>query len=259
MNMLMTAEDEKTMIHVELYENMLTQQSGDYTGRIRSTGTLYNKQIAARIVKERSEYRQETIENILSIADRIKCQALAEGKNINDGVGQYTLGVQGSFVGEDAPFNQNIHSIAVNFVAGKELRTMLKNVKVETAGIATTGPVVNAVFDTMSDTENGTLTAGGPVVISGRNIKIVGDDPSVGITLTADDETRSTLKITTLVHNNPSQITAILPKELDDTKGYYLDVTTQFCQSGKKLIKTPRTYRFPVKIGNQDDDRPVIE
>ena len=81
------ATNEKITLNVDLYDNIMTEQKGDYTGRARITGSLHNKEIAARIIKERTEYRQETIENILDLADQKKVEAIAEGKSVVDGVG----------------------------------------------------------------------------------------------------------------------------------------------------------------------------
>ena len=72
------ATNEKITLNVDLYDNIMTEQKGDYTGRARITGSLHNKEIAARIIKERTEYRQETIENILDLADQKKVEAIAE-------------------------------------------------------------------------------------------------------------------------------------------------------------------------------------
>ncbi len=96
------ATNEKITLNVDLYDNIMTEQKGDYTGRARITGSLHNKEIAARIIKERTEYRQETIENILDLADQKKVEAIAEGKSVVDGVGQYIVTVRGSFLGENA-------------------------------------------------------------------------------------------------------------------------------------------------------------
>ena len=85
------ATNEKITLNVDLYDNIMTEQKGDYTGRARITGSLHNKEIAARIIKERTEYRQETIENILDLADQKKVEAIAEGKSVVDGVGQYIV------------------------------------------------------------------------------------------------------------------------------------------------------------------------
>ena len=49
------ATNEKITLNVDLYDNIMTEQKGDYTGRARITGSLHNKEIAARIIKERTE------------------------------------------------------------------------------------------------------------------------------------------------------------------------------------------------------------
>ena len=107
----------------------MTEQKGDYTGRARITGSLHNKEIAARIIKERTEYRQETIENILDLADQKKVEAIAEGKSVVDGVGQYIVTVRGSFLGENAQFDATKHSLGVSYTPGQLLRDQLKAVK----------------------------------------------------------------------------------------------------------------------------------
>lgn len=63
--------EEKSILTVDLYENLLTEKVGDYSGKVRITGTLHNKE-AQRFAKARTEYRPETIENILNISDQIK-------------------------------------------------------------------------------------------------------------------------------------------------------------------------------------------
>ena len=255
------ANEEKMTLYVDLYDNTLTPQEGDFTGRIRITGTLHNSHIAARFVKDRTEYRQETIETILNICDQIKREAIAEGKSVNDGIGQYMATVQGNFIGANAPFDASKHSINVSFAAGKELRELLKNVNVLTHGVATTGPVVNSVTDSTTGVINGTLTSGGPAIIDGKDIKLLGDDPTVGITFTADEVGATPLKVNMIVHNNPSQLTIILPT-LDAGKSYWMDLTTQYSGSNKSL-KHPRTYRFPLILGKQqeeeEEDRPIVQ
>lgn len=78
---------EKTILTVDLYDNVLTEKAGDYSGKVSITGTVRNADIARRIIKERTEYRFETILNILELADQKKIEAIAEGKSLIDGVG----------------------------------------------------------------------------------------------------------------------------------------------------------------------------
>ena len=70
---------EQIILNTDLYDNLLTERKGDYTAKPRITGTLYNTDIAARIVAARTEYQHGTILNILDMADSHKVQAIAEG------------------------------------------------------------------------------------------------------------------------------------------------------------------------------------
>ena len=60
--------EEKTILTVDLYDNVLTEKTGDFTGKIRITGTTRTSDISNRIVKKRTEYRPETITNILDLS-----------------------------------------------------------------------------------------------------------------------------------------------------------------------------------------------
>lgn len=250
---------EKIKLSVNLYDNAITEVKGDYVAKPVVTGSLHNSEIADRIVAKRTEYRKETIVNILDLADQEKVNAIAEGKSVVDGVGQYLVNVSGAFDGEKAPFNPAIHKLGVSYTPGKLLRDTLKNVVVETRP-AVTGPIINDIVDTTTGEKNLQLTSSGPAVITGTNIKVAGNDPTVGIYLTpAEGEA---LKVALLIHNNPSQVTFMLPALADGE--YKLSLTTQY-SAGNNLVKEARTYTFPVLLyvgdvpGGDDDDRPVIE
>ena len=241
------AED-TTILYVDLYDNPLTERKGDYTGKVAITGTLRNTDIAGRIIKKRSEYRQETIENILKMADEEKAIGLSEGKTVVDGVGQYQPTVSGAFEGEKAPFNPEIHHLSVSFTMGKELREQLAAARVETR-TASSGIVINSVRDALTGETDGAIASGSNLVISGVNIKIAGDDPSNGVFLTptAGGEPIAMRAIT---HNNPSELTVLLPT-LEEGE-YTLSVTTQFSRS--TMLKEPRTYVFPITLTVNADE-----
>ena len=234
-------EEETNILYVDLYDNVLTEKKGDYMGKVAITGSLRNADIARRIVEKRTEYRPETIQNILDLADEEKIIALTEGKSCVDGVGQLLLRVSGSFDGEQAPFDPEKHSLDVSFTRGKTLRERLAKVTVATRA-ASGSMVVNSVFDPMSGETNGRITPASNLIISGVNIKIEGDDPACGVLLTpAEGEP---VKPRLVTHNNPSELTILLP---DMAEGEYtLSVTTQYGRG--TALKQPRTYVFPVML-----------
>lgn len=249
---------EKTILPVDLYDNLLTEKVGDYSGKVAITGTLRNEDIAGRIVKERTEYRKETIVNILGMSDKIKVEAIAEGKSLVDGVGQFLLNLTGSF-GESAVFDPEKHKFGVTFTPGKPLLDLLKNL-VPQFRVAKTGPVINDITDSTSKSVNTTLTPGAPAIISGSGLLLKGADPSVGVYFTPDSADKTPVKVDLIVTNTISQIIIQIPQLADGQ--YLLSITTQ-AGAGYSLVKDPRTYQLPIllTVGTNPGggDRPEIE
>ena len=189
-------------LYADLYGNALTGKEGDCTARPRINGTLYNADIARRIVEKRTEYRLETIENILKMAD--------EEKSVSQ---------------------------------------------------ATVGPVIGGLTDSATGKDDGTFTPGMPIVVGGNNLKITGADQANGFYFIPAADGGAPVKATVIVHNNPSQLTVMVPTTLSEGD-YYICITTQYGCSA--TVKEPRSYKYPILLstagsGGDDDDRPVIE
>ena len=76
--------------------------------------TQRNKDIADIIVKERTEFRPETIMNILTMRDKVVTQLLEEGLSVMDGVVQITPRVSGVWETEGAEYDEKIHKRTVD-------------------------------------------------------------------------------------------------------------------------------------------------
>lgn len=252
------ADKEQITLNVDLYDNIMTEKEGDYTGRPRITGTLHNKEMAARVVSRIIGISREMVEQILDIADQCKAEAVAEGKSVVDGMGQYLPTIRGNFIGADAQFDPTKHTIGISYTIGTLLRNELKQVNVACHGIAQTGPVINFITDSTTGSVSEIITPSGPAVISGSNLKIMGDDPSVGVFLTLDEESAPPIKCPLVIRNTPSELTVMLPA-FETKKKYTLSVTTQYGPSNKP-VKAPRTYRFPILLsdGKGGVERPGI-
>lgn len=246
--------EEKNILYVDLYENTLTEKKGDCVGKVASTGSLRNPDLASRISLKRTEYRPETIVNILDLADQEKVIGLSEGKNIINGVGLLSPTVIGSFEGEKSAFNPEKHKLSVAFSMGKALRKALEALQVNTR-TASGGIVINDVYDPVTLETNGAITSASNLIINGVNIKVAGDNPANGVFLTKTGGSPKSVRLIT--HNNPSQLTVLLPT-LEEGE-YTLSVTTQFT-SGNRLLKEPRTYTLPalltVKAEGSDSESP---
>lgn len=250
-------------LYADLYDNALTEKEGDCVARPRINGTLHNADIARRIVEKRTEYRAETIENILRMADDEKSLAIASGMSVVDGVGQYIVQIKGVFAKATDPFDAEKHSLTVAYTSGKTLRKRLLETEVVTNGAATVGPVIGGLTDSSTGKDDGTFTPGMPIVVGGSNIKISGTNEANGFYFIPAAEGSTPVKAKVIVHNNPSQLTVMVPADLA-AGDYYISITTQYGRTAN--VKEPRTYKYPILLstagsgeGEGGGDRPEIE
>ncbi len=235
----------KIILNADLYDNVLTEKPGDYVAKPRITGTYRNADVAADIVAERTEFRPETIVNILTLADQKKVRALANGKSLVDGMGQFLLNLAGSFEGEAPVFDAEKHSVGITFTPGKSLLESLKEITFN-LNKATTGPVINQVTDVRTQSVNLQITPGKNVIISGANLLIKGDNPANGIFFTKDEEGAAPVKAEFFSRSTTSEQIVEVPEDLADGQ-YKVSVTTQ-AGANYQILKDPRTYVFPILL-----------
>ena len=237
-----------TKLNVSLYDNPLTERKDDFVGRIQLNGMLTNEAVAKIVVAERTEFRYETILNILTLGDEVKCQHLAAGYAVNDGVAHMQPSITGNFIGSAAQFDAAVHTVGVAMSSSAALREAMKSATVVVQGLATSSTVINKVQDMYSGEENGMMTPNRNLKIFGQRLKIVGENPAnVGIWFikSGDPATRVKVDERDIIDNNPSQLTVVIPAL---TAGeYFVEVATQYGK-GTTLLKEPRTFRFELPL-----------
>jgi len=109
--------------------------------------------------------------------------------------------------------------------------------------MAAVGVGINSIIDVTSGIDNGRLTPGGGINLTGAKIKIAGENANIGIKLTEQNTSAEVvIPITSILVNEPSRITFIVPADLPNGD-YKLSLTTQYSHSSATL-KEPRTCIF---------------
>lgn len=236
--------EEKTILTVDLYDNVLTEKAGDYTGRIRITGTVRTSDIANRVVKKRTEYRPETIANILDLSYEEMIEALAQGRSVVNKFGQWLLNISGPFDGKKQDYKSAENKINVTFTPSAALLKAMENIYVN-ADVATVGPMIESLTDSTTGEKNLHITPNAPAIIAGSTLIIKGDNPLVGVYFTKDEEGATPTKVALIVRNTISEMIIQIPALADGQ--YWLSVTTQ---SGPNytMVKEPRSYTFPILL-----------
>ena len=233
------------ILTVELHKSSLTSVAGKYTGIVSYNGTIDNNGIAEEIAADRTDIRPETIKFVLTAADAIKCKLLKQGFIINDGVGVLKTVVNGVFTGEKASYDSEIHSLGVSFTPCSDLRDALDEVEVETKP-GTTGTTVNYVYDVMSETQDTTVTSGGPMYIYGSQLRIIGDNETNGVYFVNSDGEE--FMVEKIGSNEPSALMVVVPTL--DAGDYTLKIVTQ-CGTTGRANQTINTCEFGTTLTAQ--------
>ncbi|MDR2087127.1 MAG: DUF4469 domain-containing protein, partial [Dysgonamonadaceae bacterium] len=168
---------------------------------------------------------------------------LCDGFSINTGWFTASVHIKGVFNSLVEKFNPQKHHVLFEFHQGTELRKELSTVTVDILGLADSGISIAQVVDVKSGSVNDLLTPGRNLKITGHKIRVVGDEPGVGILFRSQDDPDAVFPVETddIVVNNPSEVMIIIPDLITDT--YKLEITTQFSNDAK-LLKAPRTAIF---------------
>lgn len=146
----------------------------------------------------------------------------------------------------DGRWNPQVNSLYVNFQQSKELREALDNLSIRVIGEKQESRYISSCRSLSAERDEGQLIAGDSVVISGKNIKVVGSHPSVGIELIHENGNNIRIVEGKIVVNRPSKLIVLLPDNLEEGT-YTLMITTQYSR-GSALLKNPRIIKKVIDV-----------
>ena len=206
------------------------------------------ERILAEMKAEDTGLRRETILHVFELEKRVIKRLLMSGHAVNTGLYHASVAFRGLV--KNSQWNPDENEIVVNFNPGADLREAIRHTQVNILGAKPAGISVTGVQDVATKADNASATAGRAFTLTGRNIRIAGQDPAVGLTLIAEDGTETTVTADLWVINNPSTVTFIIPAQME-AGTYTLRLTTQFSGNSARLLKTPRTIENTLYIGTE--------
>ena len=240
---------------VLLRPNLLTKDvDNDYFAEVSTIGhTERRENIAREIVREGSEFKYETVLDILTRADRIICNHIEAGHSVMTGVVHITPRVRGNWYGRNPIYVKEEHKITVDMIPGAELYESLKNVSVEVVGMADAHAFIRTTVDSHTGKEN-ILSPGYDLIIEGGKLKIEpADEAGLGVFL-QDAAGGEPLQLE-VTQNLPKSLRAHVPADLPQAV-YNLYVVTRY--SGSTPLKEARTidYDYTLKFDEEGGANP---
>lgn len=232
-----------------LQDNSLTQDNTeDVIAVPASKEPADEERILAEMKAEDTGLRRETLLHVFELEKRVIKRLLLSGHAVNTGLYHASVAFRG--IVKNSQWNPDENEIVVNFNPGADLREAVAHTRVNILGPKPEGISVTGVQDVATKADNATATPGRAFTLTGRNIRIAGEDPAVGLTLISEDGTETNVTADLWVINNPSTVTFIIPAQME-AGTYTLRLTTQYSGNSTKPLKTPRTVENVLYIGTE--------
>lgn len=243
-----------------LADNSLTADPKDRILVLESAGNAGLPEIYKEMREEDTGLRQETLVHVVTLYERMVARFLMNGFSVNTGLFHAVPRFTGLI--EQGVWNPLKNGIYISFIQDKVIREEIAKTEIVIEGEKADVMYITGVENRSNGMTDGCMTPGRNFAVYGAYLRVVGDDPAVGITFrnTATDAV-VTLGNDMYSTNDPSKVIFIVPTELVDGE-YELTITNQYMKGKNALRKSPRSVSTTVFIGDGgggDDDRPVIE
>ena len=245
----------KYQINVSLQDNVVTaNDKDDKIFVVVSQGTADQDRLVEEIMGVNPGLEPETVRMVMDLFNRIVMKLLLQGMRVNTGLFNISLGCKG--VTYDGTWDPNVNSLQINISPSQELRSIL-----DSTTIHITGESRSPISLSGGESALGAgfrVKAGRAFTLYGRHIKVLGEDPSVGITLTDAEGEVTKIEGDMIIQNDPSKLVFLVPSTLADGE-YDLKVITQYSGTNRPL-KNPRSVSRTLIIGETvDDDSPTVD
>lgn len=215
-----------------------------------SAGSLTLDDVLEEMQKQDTGLRPETLHHSVTLYNRVLTDLILNGYSVNTGLFRAVPQLTG--VIEGGVWNKEKNSIYVSLTQDKVLREAIAQTTVEILGEKSNIMYILETEDKKTGLKDGSATAGRNFFVRGAMLKVVGDDESVGVTLTNAAKSVTKLTDDLITINNPSSLTLLLPADLAEGE-YTLTVTTQY-SAASRFLKTPRTVSAQIWIGGKPAD-----
>lgn len=247
-------------LKVWMVPNSVTPDPKDKIFILESTGKADINKVYDEMQAEDTGLRRETIVHAVTLYNRICARLLMNGWQLSTGLFYAVPRLTG--VVDGGRWNPDINNIYVAFTQDKVIREEIAQTTINILGEKGSVMYIVETEDRKTGLKDGTMTPGRNFFVRGANLKVIGTDASVGVSLTNTDS-KAVVKLDDdmITKNNPSELTLLIPSDLADGN-YLLTIRTQFGTSNHQL-KEPREVSIDVHVGagggSGGGDRPEIE
>lgn len=241
-------------VNVTIHKNYLKDDNSTYAKVKRTTAGMNN--VIATILKGSTLLDKATLVASQMLFKDAILELLQQGISVS----LFELGilypsVQGNIENPN-PSIEEIPALTLGFTPSDEALSAIKKTDISMAQLEDTSPVINQIEDLLTHKTDCSLTSGMPIRISGRRLKIAGDDEKTGLFFapqkadgTIETEETDWIRVDKekFFKNTSTYLELILPSILERQSKYTLVLRTASGR-GNRINKTLKNLIFDKTI-----------
>ena len=239
------SDEIKYTLNVQSVDNPLTKEVGDRRFVLVSNGTADFDRVISEIMSVNPGLERETVEAVVKLEHRTIMRLTLSGMRVSNGLFSAVASPKGR---AGASWNPEVNQLNITIAQGADWREAIRNTTVNVLGEKAEVMYISGTTDIATRATDRTATPGYPFTVEGNYLKLVGDDPAVGITIVSEEGTETRVDSGMVAVNEPKKLVFVLPSGLAEGT-YTLRIATQYGSSGGNLRKTPRVVECPLYIG----------
>ena len=240
------SDEIKYTLNVQSVDNPLTKEEGDKRFILVSNGTADFDRVISEIMAVNPGLERETVEAVIKLEHRIIQRLTLSGMRVSNGLFSAVASPKGR---AGASWDPEVNQLNITIAQGVDWREAIRNTTVNVLGEKAEVMYISGTTDIATRATDRTATPGYPFTVEGNYLKLVGDDPAVGITIVSEEGTETRVDSGMVAVNEPKKLVFVLPAGLAEGT-YTLRIATQYNGSNTgTLRKTPRVVESPLYIG----------
>ena len=252
------------LISLVAYDATLTERPDDFYLRAKTMPDTIDLHAVARETALRLGGKNEDeVYTLLNAAESVKCDALSSGYIVATPTALMQPCASGTVLKADlskAPDRTKV-KVYATLSMGPALRQSMEACQLEIfTQPAVVGPLLNGAVAATRTTADGATTRvplpGKNITLTGRNLKLAGTDPAVGVTFTSVEtpSKKVFVPVEDVTINEPKRLIFVLPATVTDGL-WRVSISTQY-GSGRTTVKNLRTYELdePIAVGTAAEE-----
>lgn len=226
-----------------LYRNPMKNANGSYLART-SVNNVYNVRAICESAcrKPLVGANPDAMEYLVKLFLEEMTSFIEDGKKVNTGYFSAQANVKGSFNSLGDMYDNERHKVEVVFSTGTIIRRRAKGLGAEVLKVDNSTHCIGTVIDAQTKVQVDKLIENKLLVIKGKKLKIVGNDPSVGLYLVHSESGKELHFPAPALYENSNATLKFLVPDLQPGS-YKLKICTQYAGNTTPLTK-PCTFTY---------------